>query len=71
MQIPCKNIKLQRIVVDIVDFQIVMAVIIREQGCEWIENYLKLWDKLQKNMERFSYFQDNKLIIQGAEAIVW
>jgi hypothetical protein len=41
---------------DIVDFQLVMAVTIREYECEWIENHLKLWEKLQKNMERFSYY---------------
>ena len=41
---------------DILDFQLVMAVTIREYECEWIENHLKLWEKLQKSMERFSYF---------------
>ena len=39
-----------------------MAAIVREQKCEWIENYLKLWDKLQKNMEIFTYFRDKTRI---------
>ncbi len=56
---------------DIVDFQLVMAVTIREQECEWIENHLNLWNKLQKNMEKFSYFQHNTLIIERSEAVVW
>jgi hypothetical protein len=36
-----------------------------------MENTLNIWKKLQKNMERFSYFQDNTLFIERVEAITY
>jgi hypothetical protein len=48
----------------------VMAAMAEGRRCRLIENYLKLWEKLQRNMERFSYVQNNQLMIQGAEAVI-